>query len=120
MQRIATNHPRLMKPILRLLAAACMLTVAYAGAGIGSVTTSATGATYVPLATSGVATRVDIMNTSGTALAVRFGGTGDTFQIANNVGYTIVGIKTLSQVEVRRADSSGTQVSFSYVYANND
>lgn len=106
-----------MKTILILLAS---VAIAHAGAGVGSVTTSATGTTYVPLATSGHATQVDILNTSGTALAVRLGGTGDTFQIANNVGYTIKGIKTLSQVEVRRADSSGTQVTFSYVYASND
>ena len=106
-----------MKQILIFFAG---LSLAYAGAGIGTVTTSATGATFVPIATSGVADRVDLMNNSGTALEVRLGGTGDTFQLADGVGYTLTGIKALSQVEVRRADSSGTQVTISYTYANKD
>ena len=75
-----------MKKMLTILNLA-LATFAQAGAGIGTVTTSATGTTYVPIATSGIATAVDLLNTSGTAIAVRLGGTGDTFQVANNVGY---------------------------------
>ena len=108
-----------MKKILAILSLA-FATFAHAGAGIGTVTTSATGTTYVPIATSGPANKVDLMNTSGTAIEVRLGGTGSTFQVASGVGYTLTGLKALSQVEVRRADSSGTQVTFSYTYANND
>ena len=108
-----------MKKILAILSLATS-TLAHAGAGIGTVETSATGTDFVPLAAEGRATVVDLLNTSGTAISVRLGGTGDTFQVANNVGYTLKGIAALSQVEVRRADSSGTQVSFSYVYQTPD
>ena len=60
------------------------------------------------------------MNTTGTAIEVRLGGTGATFQVATGVGYTLTGLEALSQVEVRRADSSGTQVTLSYTYATKD
>lgn len=108
---------KLLRPFFLLLLSA---TLSLAGAGIGSITTSASGATFVPIATSGPATKVDLINDSGTALQVRLGGTGSTFVLATGVGYTITGIKALSQVEVRRADSSNTQVTISYTYANND
>jgi hypothetical protein len=109
-----------MKQILTLLAFAVMTVSSYAGVAIGTVTTSATGTTFVPLASEGQATEIHLINDSGTSIEVRLGGEGDTFDVATGVGFTIDGVKALSQVEVRRSDTSNTQVTFSYVYETND
>lgn len=76
---------------------------------IVSLQTSATGSSYVTFAAFGCDS-LDIVNTTGTAIEYRRGGTGDTVTIPNNSARMIVGISNASEISLRRVDQSNTQV----------
>lgn len=82
---------------------------------VGAVETSASGADWVPIG-AGVSRSVHLHNDTGTTMEVRLGGSGPSIQIAASMGLTIRGIRFLSDVEVRRTDTSNTQVTMPYVY----
>ena len=88
--------------------------LAHAGIGTGSVQTSATGTTYVPLASSGKADEVFIINDTGTALEVQIGGSGVAIPIASGSGISFSKAATLSQFAIRRADVGAGQVTVKY------
>ena len=89
--------------------------LAHAGIGTGSVQTSATGTTYVPLG-SGKADDVFIINDTGTALEVQIGGSGVAIPIASGSGIGFSKAASVSQFAIRRADVGATQVTVRYWY----
>lgn len=76
---------------------------------IMSATTSATGATYVAFA-SQKANKLVISNNTGTPIEFRRGGAGSAFVIPSGQLYEIDGITNADQIEIRRADTTNTQV----------
>lgn len=76
---------------------------------ISSVQTSATGTTYVPLTSVTAARMVRFMNPS-VDLQVRRGASGDTITAKANKETLIYVSSDASELQVRRADVSGTQV----------
>lgn len=76
---------------------------------ITSVQTSATGATYVAFASQACAA-LSVSNTTGTTLEYRRGAAGTAMDIPDGTTYLIVGITNANQIDVRRKDTSNTQV----------
>lgn len=75
----------------------------------GTVTTSASGSTFVALS-SGACSQVILMNFTGVDLDVQKTGDPITYRIPNGIGYPVVKITDSSTVSLRRTDQSGTQV----------
>lgn len=84
-------------------------------AAIGSIQTSATGATWVAIG-AGRARTAHLINDTGTAIEFRLSGAGSSINVASNTGFSIRGIVNLSEIEIRRTDVSGTQVTMKYLY----
>lgn len=76
---------------------------------VGSVTTSATGATFVALADL-PCYGVEFRNDTGTTLEYKRNGTGTAFPIVTGTTKWIQGITNASQLTFRRTDTSNTQV----------
>ena len=80
-----------------------------ASGGNLSVQTDAAGANYTAL--SGQACKqVTIINDTGTKLQVRQGASGATVTIFDQAAFTFFGITNANQLQVRRKDTSNTQV----------
>lgn len=79
-----------------------------------SVTTAATGTNYTAFA-SQACLLLDIVNTSGTDIEVTRGGTGVAIRMPNNSARMFGAITNASQLSVRRADTSNTQVAVTAV-----
>lgn len=74
-----------------------------------SVQTAATGTNWTAFS-SQAANELYIINDTGTSIEVRQGGAGVALPILNNTSYTFGGITNLNQLEVRRVDTSNSQV----------
>ena len=83
--------------------------------GFGSVTTSATGTSYVALSNQ-VAGSVTIVNNTGTILSVSKDGGTTQMQVPNSASFCVNFINNASNVSVKRSDDSGTQVTAYYVW----
>lgn len=81
--------------------------------GNGSVTTAAAGANYTALAAQ-ACHHVTIVNDTGTKLEVQQNTAGTALRIPDGQFYTFYGIKDASQLGVRRADTSNSQVTATY------
>lgn len=73
------------------------------------LTTNATGTTYTAFA-SQACTALDIVNNTGTTVEYRRGGAGTAMQIPTGTARMVIGITNANQVDVRRTDTSNTQV----------
>lgn len=73
------------------------------------LTTSATGATYTAFG-SQACTGLDVVNNTGTTIEYRRGGAGTAMQIPTGTARMVIGITNANQVDVRRTDTSNTQV----------
>jgi hypothetical protein len=76
--------------------------------GTASVTTSATGATFVSLPANR-ATIASLFNYTGTPIEWRIG-TGTAITLNNNLAISIPGITNTADVSLRRVDLSDTPV----------
>jgi hypothetical protein len=74
------------------------------------LTTSSTGTQYVAF-TSSACIALDIINNTGTVIEYRRNATGTAVQIATGSARLVTGITNANQVDVRRTDVSGVQVS---------
>jgi hypothetical protein len=81
--------------------------------GHGQVQTAAVGTNWTALASQNCR-QLTIANDTGTKLEVRQGGTGVGFPIFDSTYYTFFGLSNANQLEVRRADTSNTQVTVEY------
>lgn len=85
--------------------------------GQGSVTTSATGANYVPLA-SQLCKSVTIINATGQSLDVTKDGGTTKVVLPTGASFTFSNIANANQVSVRRTDLSNTSVTAYYNWCN--
>lgn len=76
---------------------------------ITSAQTAATGTNWTAFA-SAACTRLDLVNLTGTDIEYRRGGTGSTFILPDGSGRMIEGLTDADEIEVRRVDTSNTQV----------
>lgn len=76
---------------------------------IMSLQTSTTGTSYVAFA-SQACTSLDIVNNSGTTIEYRRGAAGTAMQIPSGAARMIIGITNANQIDIRRTDTSNTQV----------
>lgn len=79
----------------------------------GSTQTANPGTGYTALAVSEVADQVVVSNTTGTTLEFRRN--GKTFLLPSGVVQAFRGLANASELEVRRADASNTQVTLTWV-----
>jgi hypothetical protein len=79
----------------------------------GSVQTASTGTNYTTLGAQ-ACKQVTICNDTGTKLEVQQDGAGAAFRIHDNSYYTFYGLRNASQLGIRRADTSNTQVTATY------
>ena len=84
-------------------------------ASIGSVQTSASGATYVALADQ-PCDAVEIVNAATGAVDIEYrrGGAGSAMIIPLGTSRWVIGITNAAQIAVRRVDQSNTQVTVAY------
>jgi hypothetical protein len=78
----------------------------------GSTQTANPGTGYTKLATNQAAEQVVVSNTTGTTLEFRKN--SHTFQLPSGLGHTFRAIANLNEIEVRRADTSNTQVTLTW------
>lgn len=78
-------------------------------ATIMSLTTAATGTNYTAFS-SQTCNALDIVNTSSVAIEYRRGGTGNAMTILSGSSRLVVGITNANQIDVRRVDTSNTQI----------
>lgn len=83
------------------------------GAGNTSVQTAVVGTDWAAFPAQ-MCERLIVVNDTGTKLEVRQGGAGVGLPINDGAGFTFEGITNANQLEVRRVDTSNTQVT---VYA---
>ena len=81
--------------------------------GYGSAQTSATGSNWVTLSDQ-VAGSVTIVNNTGTTLSISKDGGTTQMQVPTGASFCVNFINNANQVSIRRADSSGTQVTVYY------
>lgn len=74
-----------------------------------SLTTNATGTTYTAFP-SQVCTALDIVNTTGTTIEYRRNSAGSAMQIPDKSARLVLGITNANQIDIRRTDTSNTQV----------
>lgn len=79
----------------------------------GSVQTSATGSSYVVLA-SAAASQVTLINTTGKDLEVRRGGAGVALPVPDGSYWTFRGVANANELGVRRIDQSNVQLTAVY------
>lgn len=82
----------------------------------GTTQTAATGTNWTALA-SHAAKQVTIINTTGSAIAVRYG-TGTAISLPDGSGYTFRGLTDSNGLQVKRTDDSNTQVTVAWNYEN--
>lgn len=80
-----------------------------ASGGNFSLQTNATGTTFTAFSNQ-ACKQLTISNQSGTTIEVRQDGAGVAFQIPTGAFYTFFGITNANQLDVRRTDTSNTQV----------
>jgi len=80
-----------------------------ASATIMSVTTAAVGTNYTAFS-SQTCNCLDIVNTSSVAIEYRRGATGTAMTILSGSSRLVVGITNANQIDVRRVDTSNTQI----------
>lgn len=85
------------------------VTPAMTSGGNISATTNATGTNWTAYG-SQACKQLTLSNQSGTTIEVRQGGAGVGLQIPTGAFYTFFGITNANQLEVRRVDTSNTQV----------
>jgi hypothetical protein len=78
-------------------------------ATILSLTTAATGTNWTAFAST-TCQSLDIVNTSSVSIEYRRGGAGSTMTILSGSSRLVVGITNANQIEVRRVDTSNTQI----------
>jgi hypothetical protein len=78
-------------------------------ATILSLTTAATGTNYTAFS-SQTCQSLDIVNTSSVAIEYRRGATGNAMTILSGSSRLVVGITNANQIDVRRVDTSNTQI----------
>jgi hypothetical protein len=78
-------------------------------ATIMSLTTAATGTNWTAFS-SQTCQSLDIVNTSSVAIEYRRGGAGSAMTILSGSSRLVVGITNANQIEVRRVDTSNTQI----------
>jgi len=76
---------------------------------IMSVTTAAVGTNYTAFS-SQTCNCLDIVNTSSVAIEYRRGATGTAMTILSGSSRLVVGITNANQIDVRRVDTSNTQI----------
>ena len=81
---------------------------------LGETSTANPGTTWAPLA-SGAATSITIRNRSLTPIDVRVAGGGAVLTLANNEDVALPVLNNSSEWEVRRSDTSNTQVSIRFL-----
>lgn len=74
-----------------------------------NVTTAGTGTTWTALAAQ-TCKQVTIANNTGTAVEVRQDAGGVGFPVFDATYYTFYGLSDASQIQIRRVDTSNTQV----------
>lgn len=74
-----------------------------------ALSTAASGATYTPFG-SQACVALDIVNNTGTTIEYRRGGAGTAMQIPTGAARMVIGITNANQIDVRRTDTSNTQV----------
>lgn len=105
------------KNILAILSGLFLAASAYAGTGINSVQTSATGTTWVDLPAVGTIKRLHFMNDTGTSISIRIGGSGTSLTLPNQVFWSFNNINgSATGFSIRRADTGNTQVTLTFVY----
>lgn len=82
--------------------------------GNSSVQTAATGTNWTALGLDTKCEQVTIVNDTGTKLEVRQGGTGTGLRILDQSVYTLYAVGNLTNLEVRRVDTSNTQVTATF------
>ena len=80
-----------------------------ASATILTLTTAATGTDWTAFGST-ACVALDIVNNTGTTIEYRRGGAGNTIPILSGSSRMIVGITNANSIEVRRVDTSNTQV----------
>ena len=78
-------------------------------ATILTLTTAATGTNWTAFG-SQACNALDLVNNTGTSIEYRRGGAGNTIPILSGSSRLIVGITNANSIEVRRVDTSNTQV----------
>jgi hypothetical protein len=78
-------------------------------ASILALTTAATGTNWTAFGSS-ACVALDLVNNTGTTIEYRRGGAGNTIPILSGSSRLIVGITNANSIEVRRVDTSNTQV----------
>lgn len=78
-------------------------------ASILTLTTAATGTNWTAFGSS-VCDALDLTNSTSVAIEYRRGGAGSGMQVLSGASRLIVGISNANQIEVRRVDTSNTQV----------
>ena len=78
-------------------------------ATILTLTTAATGTNWTAFGSS-VCDALDLTNSTSVAIEYRRGGAGNAMQVLSGASRLIVGISNANQIEVRRVDTSNTQV----------
>jgi hypothetical protein len=71
--------------------------------------TAATGTNWTAFAAQACA-QLTIVNDSGTKIEVRQGGAGVAIPVRDGATYTLFGLTNANQIDVRRSDTSNTQV----------
>ena len=93
-----------------LRAAAVPVSVPLAvSATILTLTTAATGTNWTAFGSS-ACDALDLTNSTSVAIEYRRGGAGNGMQVLSGASRLIVGISNANQIEVRRVDTSNTQV----------
>lgn len=82
-----------------------------------SVQTNADGTTFTAFA-SRIAKRLVIANNTGTDIEFRQGGSGVSITIPNGTNFELYGFDNISNIQVRRADTSTTQVTVTARWEN--
>lgn len=81
--------------------------------GHGTQQTNATGTTYNALSAQ-ACKQLTIMNNTGTAIGVRVGASGAEVPVFDQSYFTFYGLTDASNLQVRRVDTSNTQVAVAY------
>lgn len=93
----------------QLRASAILVTPALSSSGNTSAQTAATGTNWTAFSSQALK-QLTISNQTGATLEFRQGGAGVGFQVPTANFYTFFGLTNANQLEVRRVDTSNTQV----------
>jgi hypothetical protein len=111
LRRLTTDISALLAAIIAGFAdtTATAVIPAMGSAGNLSLITNATGTTYTAFG-SQACKQLTIENNTGTDIEVRYGAVGVAFPIPNGKAHTFYGLTNASNLDVRRIDTSNTQV----------